>query len=253
MRSYFAGQKFLVERPFHPFPGRASLTVISLRYKIKKRLRAVYPFLSFLPSPGGICVFQDSHTLIISQRQWNKWIILFHLHESLQPGSQYSNVPHWSRIPSLPQSWGTVSSSSCPVCLARAGLQFLLWIWAEGCQPPKVSATSGREAKHYWLLLASSAPSSFPMWTWSPQKRWRIGWLVSPYHIIISSTRQIYLITHLLARLHFSSTENSFNSSNFLPLWKLFVCNKKILGKYLLWNIKWSSKQCNDLHCTPTS
>ena len=49
---------------------------------------------------------------------------LFHLHESLQPGSQYCNVPRWSRIPSLPQSWGTVSSSSCPVCLARAEPQF---------------------------------------------------------------------------------------------------------------------------------
>ena len=116
------------------------------------------------------------------------------------------------------QRWEIASASSCPVCLARADPNFFTSLWAEGCQPPKVSATSGRKAKHYWLLLASSAPSSFPLWTWSSQKRWRIRWLVSPYHIIISSTRQIYLITHLLARLHFSSTENSFNSSNFLPL-----------------------------------
>ena len=129
-----------------------------------------------------------------------------------------ATFPAGAGYPAFPRVGGL--SRPRPALCASQGLDsnFFFWIWAEGCQPPKVSATSGREAKHYWLLLASSAPSSFPMWTWSPQKRWRIGWLVSPYHIIISSTRQIYLITHLLARLHFSSTENSFNSSNFLPL-----------------------------------
>ena len=122
-------------------------------------------------------------------------------------GNRFPSIaafPRWSRMPSLPQGWGTVSSSSCPVCLARAEPQFLHL-------PPKVLARSGRKAKHC-LLLASSAHQA------PPRKRWRIGWLLSPYHIIIRLTHQFCLVTHLLAALHCSSRRNQFCSSYLVVL-----------------------------------
>ena len=59
-------------------------------------------------------------------------------------GTRFPSIaafPRWSKMPSLPQRWETASASSCPVCLARADPNFYTSLWAEGCQPPKVSAT----------------------------------------------------------------------------------------------------------------
>ena len=85
------------------------------------------------------------------------------------------SIPHYRRVSTLEQD--TQPSPEVGDCLSlvlpnvprKRRPQFPHLPWAEGCQPPKVSATSGRKAKPC-LLHASSAPSSFPLWAWSKAK-----------------------------------------------------------------------------------
>ena len=118
--------------------------------------------------------------------------------------------PAGAGYPGFPRGGGRSRPRPAQCASQRAGPQFLHLPLGGG-----VPATSGRKAKHY-LLLASSAPPSFPLWC--PRKRWRIGLLLSPYHIIIRLTHQFCLVTHLLAALHCSSRTNPFCPSNLVPL-----------------------------------
>ena len=66
-------------------------------------------------------------------------------------------LPRWRSTPSLPHKWEIASPSSCPVCLAKADPSFLTSLSATLCQPPKVSAASGKKAIP-WARHSSSAP-----------------------------------------------------------------------------------------------
>ena len=122
----------------------------------------------------------------------------------------FAAFPRWPGYPGFPRGGGRSRPRPAQCASQRAGPQFLHLPLGGG-----VPATNGRKAKHC-LLLASSAPPSFPLWC--PRKRWRIGWLLSPYHITNKFTHQFCLVTHLLAALLCSSRTNPFCTSNLVVL-----------------------------------
>ena len=94
----------------------------------------------------------------------------------------FAAFPRWSRIPRLPQRWGTVSASSCPVCLAKG--------WTPISSPPSGRRGASHERQESQALPPARffSPTKLPLVVPSEKMEdWFVTFTISHYHQVNSS------------------------------------------------------------------